>query len=436
MLDNLKSRFGSIKSGIIFSIVLFLLIFQAFFIYGLFSLYYSEGMALSEPLISLIQRTGSEEVAIKNIIEILELKDFNSKDIIVNRKFAENQMETIENKIIGFLDCDHNADLLKIIGQNKIMVSESYKFNALRNIVKSLREYVLICLEKKDVGKAISGFNSIISMVIFSKKGNEGVKVLIGGMISTALRNILCEVTAKLLESAKDNLTLDQLEKINQNFIKCIESTTDFFDILKGEMNVVKISFTNYSMSFYKNNFFKSLALLLALKSMDLYYGSAMDQYEEIMNKFISVKEKPYGEAHKKIKAVLDDFDTKTKSAFSILSSPIHPLVMIAVPNISRAFDQFTASKIKMNAILIRIALLKNLRSGGKTPLSINEVSTLPALSNGNDRTTDFFTGEKLKYSVSQTGEVSIYSCGPDMKDDGGKNDGSSCPANGFDIKL
>ncbi len=424
------------KSRIIFSIVLFFLLFQAFLTYGLVSIFYDGSNDHSERPVNLVQRTDSEEAVIKKILELIELDDYKFHTGDINRNFTEKHMETIENRVIGYLDPDRNPGLLEIIGQNKIMVSEPYKFNAVKNIVKSLKEYVLICLEKKDFEKALSAFNAMVSMVIFSERGNEGAQVLICGMISTSLRIILSEVTNKLIDGAKENLTADRLEKMNQKINKCSECATGFFDVLKGEMNAVKTNFTNYPSGFYKNNFFKALALMLAFKSMDLYYGNAIDQYEEIMNKFMSVKDKPYAEACKKIKDTFADFEIKAKTPYSIFLSRMHPLVMMAVPNLCRAFDQFVATKMRMNAISIRIALLKNSRSGGKTPLSINEVPNLPGLSSGKDKITDLFTGEKLKYSVSQTGEVTIYSCGPDMMDNGGKTDAYNGLSAGFDIKL
>jgi len=424
------------KSKIIFSIVLFFLLFQAFLMYGLVSIFYDGSRDSSEQRVNFVQRTDSEETVIKNILKLIELDDYKFHTGDINRNFTEKHMETIENRVIGYLDPDRNPGLLEIIGQNKIMVSEPYKFNKMKNIVKSLKEYVLICLEKKDFDKAVSAFNAMVSMTLFSERGNEGVQVLICGMLSTGLRVLLSEVAKKILESAKDNLTADQLEKINQKINKCSECATGFFDTLKGEINAVKIVFTNYPSGFYKNNFFKALALMLALKSMDLYYGNAIDQYEEIMNKFMSVKDKPYAQASKKIKDTFDDFEAKTKTPYSILLSRTHPLVMMTVPSIYRAFNHFVATKIRMNAISIRIALLKNSRSGGKPPSSINEVPNLPGLSNGKEKITDYFTGEKLKYSVSQTGEVTIYSCGPDMIDNGGKTDAYNGLSDGYDIRL
>lgn len=440
---------GRIKKIIIINIILFFLIYQALFIYGLKIFFYeSNSPEYFQNFAKEIQTTPMEDetvALIKKILvlghELYESSEKNGKlftdSLLLNDKvkaFVDANSGTIELNIINPLVT--SATVETALSTKKIIVKDGYTFNHLRKVFKVIYIYCVYQIEKKDKAKVISGINALTAFYSFSQKGIEGSKPLISCMISTALLNLMAEIINKTLESEQLNLTAKELDALF-NKLKILPAISDnFFDYMVYEKILIKDAIKNYIMFHYNQNFIKMLSTMVTLKTFDLYYGRLTDQYETIMNNIIDLKNKPYPEVIKNVQIIQKDLEY---SHLSIFTSKYHPIILIVVPNCQNAYTLDIISRLKLKGILIKILALKEKILTGKVPQTLDELIKISSYNNTEfNIAIDDFTQKPLIYRVSETGEILIYSAGPDIIDNGGKfsSEKQSYQKTSIDIKL
>jgi len=419
---------GRIKRLIIINIILFFLIYQALFIYGIKIFFFEStlpdyGFAYTNE----IQTTKQEDETVALVKNILikghELSESPYKLFIGSlslndkaRAFLDANSGTIELNIIKPLITSTTAET--VLSTKKIIVKDGYRLSHLREAFKIICIYCAYQIEKKDKSKVISGIDSLISLYSFSQKGFDGAKPLISGMVSIALSKMMSETINKALESDQIKFTPEELTTLF-NKLKILPAISDdFFGCMAYEKILIKNAINDFIMFQYNKNFIKMTAVLVMLKTLDLYYGSFSEQYETIMNTAINLKNKPYSEIVNTAKLLEKEL---SYSNLGLFTSKYHPLILIVVPSYHNAYLQDLISQLQLKGAMLKIVALREKILTGKVPQTLDELVKISGYGNPEfNLEIDNFTQKPLVYKVSETGEVLIYSAGPNMIDNGG----------------
>jgi len=365
-----------------------------------------------------------------------------SENVLVNKyeKALEANLATIENTLISYLDADSNSTLSAFLLENRILFSEKFSYTGERTAWQALSAYANYNIEKGDTAKALAAVNSLLSLSLIAQKGNNGEKHLLSGMIAIAAKKTACDSAMKLINS-KNPLSAGQLASLNEKIERYSPLYDDIFAMIADEKSMVdEKAFREFFADIKSRSKIEWIAANLAVDLMNVYYGDAVKQYSKFMDDIIACKALSYKESIFKLNAFNDKINKINNSPIELITSDINPLVIMAVPNVKRAVEQHMISKLMVNGVILRIALQKLFRAGLSAPANIDELSKLDELKKHPGICNDIFTGEPLKYSVSSTGEVSIYSVGPDMTDNGGKfnniQEGVGFITTGYDLKL
>ncbi len=372
----------------------------------------------------------------------LEKSSATAENVLVNKyeKALEANLSTIENTLISYFDTDSNSTLSAFLLQNRILISEKFSYRGERTASLALAAYASYKIEKGDTVKALSAVNSLLSLSLIAQKGNNGEKHLLSGMIAIAVKKTACDSAMKLINS-RNPLSAGQLASLMEKIEKYSFLYDDIFSMITDEKNLLdEKAFREFFAGIKSHSKIEWIAANLAVDLMNLYYGDAVKQYSKVMDDIIACKSSSYKETLVKLNAFTDKINKINNSPIELINSDINPLVIMAVPNVKRALEQHIISRLMVNGVMLRAAIQKHTRAGEKAPADIEALSKLEELKKFPDICTDFFAGTPLKYSVSSTGEVLIFSVGPDMTDDGGKfgyiYEGSGFPTKGYDLKL
>ena len=355
-------------------------------------------------------------------------------------KALEANLSTIENTLISYLDVDSNSTLSAFLLENRILISEQFSYTGERTAALALGAYANYKIEKGDTARALAAVNSLLSLSLIAQKGNNGEKHLLSGMIAIAIKKTAYDSAAKLINSKK-SLSAEQFTSLMNKIEKYSFLYDDIFSMIADEKNTVdERAFREFFTDIKSRSKVQWVAANLAVDLLNFYYGDAVKQYSKAMDDIIACKGLSYKETTLKLDAFFEKIGKMNKSLIELINSDINPLVLMAVPNVKRAVEQQVISKLMVNGVILRAAIQKHAGAGAKAPANTDELSKLDELKKFPDICSDFFSGAPLKYSVSSTGEVNIYSVGPDMTDDGGKfgyiHEGSGFPTKGYDLKL
>jgi len=438
---------GRIKRILVVVAILVFVAFQCVLIYG-FVVARSYALSAAEtPRPAEVKRTTLEEGIAKKILSaydafdpkkhraFLSLSDKDTKSVELVRANAS----TIESALISALDPASGSSIESFIFNKKILFSESYSFRAMRNCGFILKIYSRERLDAGDTEKAAAAIRAMFSLSLVAQKGFEGQNPLISGMIAIAIKKMAADaaITASRHSAA---LKSEEMNSVSSHIKKCIPWYMDIFDMLEGEKRCFTEQLLAEALTPKNAGMMKRAINAAAFGVFQAYFGNIKEHYEKLLADIFATRGKGYSETKRVTAALMKKLDECSSSPLALLRSEINPVVLIAIPNFGKANEHCVYSNMMVNSALLSLALRERAGRSENAPGTLAELCAEPLASGVAGILTDAFTGSELKYSVGPTGEVTLYTVGPDMKDDGGKfaefNNAINEGIEGYDFRL
>jgi hypothetical protein len=432
-------RKGGVRAVILLTVVLLFIAFQSVLIYAFFlSTNISYGAAAPKVILD-----KTEEIYITKLASVIEFSGLNFAGGDYE-KIALANTNTIETEFISLLDSSIGDSLETILTSKRLLFNRPYNFKSIRSAVCVLEEYARINLKDKNAAKAVNAINSILSLAMIPQIGIDSEKALICDMITTAFKHR----TTKLIdETLKSGVRIDcaSLDKLTAKLVKYEMRCDGFAAALRHEKEacarIIGEQLYARRPGYNKYNQFAAFALV---KTSELYYGGIAEQYAAVMDKAIAASGLKFDEADRKLEE-LSNMGRKINRAriypLALLKSEINPLVIFMLPSYDKFHRDHLLQSARSRAAIIKLALRRaeNNKSvvsveeakensgaanknaiGNNAPAGIDAVKNIEPVKSNGWIIIDPFTDKELLYKKSETGEITIYSAGYDMKDDGG----------------
>lgn len=424
------SSFGKAGPVVILTMVLLFIALQSVLIYGYFlSVSVSHGAPVPKIILD-----KTEEVYISRLAELVEFsgKNLSGGDM---KKVASGNRETIENELIAALDSAPGDSLETVLISGRVLFNRPYSFKHIRAALFALEEYARARIVDKDSAGAARAVNSMLTLAMVPQLGIDSEKALICDLITNAFMTRTMKLIDEFLKSGVkiDSASLDKLLVK----IAVYESVRDdFAGALRHEKKACRRMIESHLYSMRPDvNKYNQIATIMFVKTSELYYGSIAEQYSAIMDRAIAASGLKFGEADRKLEE-LSHLDREINKAMiyplALLRSEIHPLVIYSVPSLDKFHREFLGQRARTRATMIKLAARRVEDATGRAalPAAIEGFKADPVIRANQWAIEDPFTSKPLLYKKGDTGEITIYSAGYDMKDDGGSF------ADGRDIKL
>lgn len=439
-----SGSFGRVKRIAVIVAILAFVAFQSVLIYG-FVVARSYALSAAEtPRPAAVTRTASEEVIAKKILSaydafdpkklrsFMSLSDKDSKSV----ELVKVNASTIENMLISVLDPAAGSSIESFIFNKKILFSESYSFRAMRNCGFILKIYSREQLRAGDTAKASAAIRAMFSLSLVAQKGFEGQNPIIAGMIAIVIKKMAAEA---VISASRNVAALSPQERLSiaTHIKKCIPFYMDIFDMLEGERRCFTEQLLSEILAPQKAGLLSRMVNAAAFGIFQAYFGDIKEHYEKLIADIIATRGKGYSETKRVTSELMKKLEKYSSSPLAMLRSEINPVVLIAIPNFGRANEQCLYSDMMVNSALLSLALRDRADRSEKAPGSLVEFCADRTVSDVGGLSKDLFSGADLKYSLSSTGEVTLYTVGPDMKDDGGRfAEFNSHQTEGYDFRL
>ena len=451
---NRCDRGGAVKKIFFIMTAVCFCIFAGVLVYAILLIINDSNISPDPP--KIIKRSVDEANTAAKIIDLIGLYKNSNRYFIKDEKLKkyfdlkdiESNLSTIENSLLSYLDVDSNSTLSAFLLQNRILFSEKFSYFAECETACALSAYANYKIEKGDNARALSAVNSLLSLSLIAQKGNNGEKNISEGFFIAADIKEMAYRSALKLMNSKTPLSREQFAELASKLEKYSLLYDDIFSLGEEEKLFAKKSIKEQFAELKSEGKVWWVGTNLEFDLMNLYYGDAGKQREKFFDDMIACKNLSY----KEMKLKLDHFfklQVATHiSVKAVITSDINPVALACTcQNLKFLIQKHVISKLVVNAVVLRAAIQKQNRAGAKAPSNIDELSKLDCLKKFPGICTDIFAGTPLKYSVGTTGEVNIYSVGPDMTDDGGKFrsicdddmygfDSPGFPLKGYDLKL
>ncbi len=438
-------RKGGVRAVILLTAVLLFIAFQSVLLYAFFlSTNISYGAAAPKIILD-----KTEEIYITRLASIIEFSgcNFAGGDY---EKIARANMNTIEIELISVLDSSSGDSLETILTSRRLLFNRPYSFKSIRSAVCVLEEYAKINLKDKNPAKAVTAINSILSLAMVLQIGIDSQKAIICDMLTNAFKRRAVRLIDEMLKSG---VKIDDalIDKLIVKFVKYEKRCDSFADALRHE----KEGFCgNIENQLYArrpgDNRFNQFAAFVLFKTSELYYGGIAEHYAAVLDKAIAASGLKFDSADRKLEE-LSNLDRKINKSriypLALLKSEINPIVLFSLPSFDKIYRDHLSQSARSRAAIIKLSLrrAKNNETAGaaggsrgisevdgrdKASAGINKLKNMEPVKSNGWITIDPFTDKELLYKKSETGEITIYSAGYDMKDDGGNFSA------GLDIEL
>lgn len=426
---------GGVREVILLTAVLLFIAFQSVLLYAFF-LSTNISYGASAPKIILDK---TEEIHITKLASIIE---FSGRNFAGGNyeKIARANTNTIEIELIGVLDSSSGDSLETILTSKRLLFNRPYSFKSIRSAVCVLEEYAKINLKDKKTVKTVKAINSILSLAMVPQIGIDSEKAIICDMITNAFKRR----AAKLIdEMIKSDVKIDDalINQLIVKFVKYENRCDSFVEALRHE----KKSFCeNIENQLYARqpgyNKFNQFAAFVLVKTSELYYGGIVGQYAAVLDKAIAASGLKFDSADRKLEE-LSNLDRKINQSriypLALLKSEINPIVLFSIPSFDKIYRDYLSQSARSRAAIIKLALrrAKNNETAGaamdtrdaggahdrnKAAAGINVLKNIEPVKSNSWIIIDPFTDKELLYKIGEIGEITIYSAGYDMKDDGG----------------
>lgn len=428
-------RKGGVRAVVLLTVVLLFIAFQSVLLYAFF-LSTNISYGASAPKIILDK---TEEIYITKLASIIE---FSGRNFAGGNyeKIARANTNTIEIELISVLDSSSGDSLESVLLSERLLFNRPYSFKSIRSAVCVLEEYAKINLNDKNPVKAVKAINSILSLAMVPQIGIDSEKAIICDMITNAFKRRAAKLIDEMLKSGVkiDDVIID---KLIDKFVKYENRCDSFAEALHHEKKAFCENIENQLYARQPGyNKFSQFATFALVKTSELYYGGIAEQYLAVLDKAIAASGLKFDSADK-ILEELSNLDRKINQSriypLALLKSEINPIVLFSIPSFDKIYRDYLSQSARSRAAIIKLSLrrVKNNETAGavvdmrgasgddernKAAAGINALKNVEPVKSNPWIIIDPFTDKKLLYKTCATCEITIYSAGYDMKDDGG----------------